>query len=324
MSGQQRHREPIDVHLVLRRDSSAGPEVLLSRRAGDVYAAGLWHLPSGHLDGPHEDMADGVIREALEETGVVIDRDDVSIALTVHHRSPHGGARIGVFFEVREWSGRPRVMEPAVCDAMDWYALDALPEPMVAYCRAGLDAYRCGHPGAVHFQHPGDPIRYVAGGPDRTRFLPGPSPAQDPPKAPSEFDERSPGGIGDAEDAPRRSSRPSHLSPQGEEDAAATPRLATPADAAEIARLRSELILSTPLDATWLATCTDQLAARLARGGDARAYVVDAPTGGLATCALGLIHAVLPAPRYPRAWRCVSTPSRRPPPTGAAVSPGPR
>lgn len=47
MSGG-RHTEPLDVHLVAVRDTAAGPEVLLSRRAGDVYATGLWHLPSVH------------------------------------------------------------------------------------------------------------------------------------------------------------------------------------------------------------------------------------------------------------------------------------
>ncbi|MEU4356237.1 GNAT family N-acetyltransferase [Streptomyces virginiae] len=78
------------------------------------------------------------------------------------------------------------------------------------------------------------------------------------------------------------------------------PRLATPPDAAEIARLRSENILSEPLDEAWLTTCTEQLALRLRDGGDARAYVVDSPTGGLATCAPGLVHAVLPAPKYPK------------------------
>ncbi|WP_329315616.1 GNAT family N-acetyltransferase [Streptomyces sp. NBC_01278] len=78
------------------------------------------------------------------------------------------------------------------------------------------------------------------------------------------------------------------------------PRLATPTDAAEIARLRSENILSEPLDEAWLTTCADQLALRLQYGGDARAYVIDSPSGGLATCALGLVHAVLPAPKYPK------------------------
>ncbi|MEV7616118.1 hypothetical protein [Streptomyces sp. NPDC089799] len=41
MSGGARHTVPVDVHLVLRRDGEHGPEVLLSRRAGPVYASGL-------------------------------------------------------------------------------------------------------------------------------------------------------------------------------------------------------------------------------------------------------------------------------------------
>ncbi|MFB6559066.1 NUDIX domain-containing protein [Streptomyces sp. NPDC056400] len=182
MSGGPRHTVPVDVHLVLRRDGGCGPQVLLSRRAGPVYATGLWHLPSGHLD-PDEDMVEAVIREAREETGVLIAAPDVTAAVTVHHRPPRGGSsRIGVFFEVRRWTGLPRVTEPDRCDGMGWYPLGALPEPMVAYCRAGLDAYRAGAPAAVHFQQPGDLVEYAADGADRTRLLPGPPPP--PPPAP--------------------------------------------------------------------------------------------------------------------------------------------
>ncbi|MER7509370.1 phosphotransferase [Streptomyces lavendulae] len=174
MSGGARHTVPVDVHLILRRDGESGPEVLLSRRAGPVYASGLWHLPSGHLD-PDEDMVEAVIREALEETGVRIETENVTAAVTVHHRPPVGSrSRIGVFFDVRRWSGRPRIMEPDRCDGMDWYPLDALPDPLVAYCRAGLDAYRAGLPAAVHFQQPGDAIEHRSDGPDRTRLLSGP------------------------------------------------------------------------------------------------------------------------------------------------------
>lgn len=164
MTAPQRHTLPVDVHLLLRRDGDRGPEVLLSRRAGPVYATGMWHLPSGHLEAD-EDFVGAVIREAREETGILIDPADVRAVVTVHHRPPTGSSsRLGVFFEVRRWSGRPRVTEPDRCDGMGWYALDALPAPMVAYCRAGLDAYRAGLPAAVHFQRPGDPVEHRDGG----------------------------------------------------------------------------------------------------------------------------------------------------------------
>lgn len=199
-STPERHKEHIDVHLILLRHGDEGPEVLLSRRAGQVYAAGLWHLPSGHLDGPHEDVVAALIREAREETGVAIDPADVRAAVTVHHRSPYGGARVGFFFEVRRWQGTPQVMEPKVCDAMDWYRLDALPAPMVAYCRAGLDTYRAGGRLAVHFHEAGDPIAYDAGA-DRLRVVTGVGDAgAGLPEAPvREFAERAAGRITESE-----------------------------------------------------------------------------------------------------------------------------
>ncbi|MGW7821571.1 NUDIX domain-containing protein [Streptomyces puniciscabiei] len=70
MSGG-RHTEPLDVHLIAIRDCQTGPEVL-PRRAGDVYAAGHWHAPSGHLDAGEEVVA-ALMREPLEETGILVD-----------------------------------------------------------------------------------------------------------------------------------------------------------------------------------------------------------------------------------------------------------
>ncbi|WP_250305071.1 phosphotransferase [Streptomyces sp. A 4/2] len=197
MSGGQRHTEPVDVHLILRRETADGPQVLLSRRAGQVYATGLWHLPSGHLDGPHEDVVTALIREAREETGVVIDPADVRAAVTVHHRSPGGASRTGHFFEVRRWKGEPEIAEPDVCDAMDWAPLTALPAQMVAYCRAGLDAYSAGAPLAVHFQLPGDSIAFDPGA-DRLRLVPdvtGQASAARPDAAVVQFAERAVGRI---------------------------------------------------------------------------------------------------------------------------------
>ncbi|MFF8731795.1 GNAT family N-acetyltransferase [Streptomyces sp. NPDC015171] len=85
-------------------------------------------------------------------------------------------------------------------------------------------------------------------------------------------------------------------------DAAGRPpvRAATPTDAQAITRMRSEHVLSAPFTEDWVRQCTDELAPRLMPEGDARAFVIDAPDGTMAACALGLIHPVLPAPAYPR------------------------
>ncbi|MFJ1756461.1 NUDIX domain-containing protein [Kitasatospora sp. NPDC088134] len=192
---QARHQEPVDVHLLLRRDGPAGPEVLLTRRAGAVYATGLFHLPSGHIDGPHEDAVQALIREAREETGVVVDPDSVRHAVTVHHRGPGGNSRIGLVFEVLRWGGEPAIMEPDLCDAMGWYPLADLPAQMVAYCRAALDAYRAGRHFAVHFQEPGDTVAFDPGA-DRLRTLPSTGAGADGPGAAvREFTERAVGRL---------------------------------------------------------------------------------------------------------------------------------
>lgn len=159
----QRHREPVDVHLILRR----GSEVLLSRRAGDTYASGLLHMPSGHLDGDFEDVVTGLIREAEEELGILIRPENVRFALVMQHRSPGGENRTGWFFEVTQWFGHPRIAEPDRCSQLGWFPLNEPPVDMVAYCRAGLEAYRHGHTAALHLQEPGDPIAYDPAGPSR-------------------------------------------------------------------------------------------------------------------------------------------------------------
>ncbi|MFB6816051.1 GNAT family N-acetyltransferase [Streptomyces sp. NPDC056347] len=79
----------------------------------------------------------------------------------------------------------------------------------------------------------------------------------------------------------------------------ARPRVAVPADAESIVRLRSDYVLSEPLSEEWILRCTEELAPRLSDAGDARAFVIDGGDGAIDACALGLIHPVLPGPSYP-------------------------
>ncbi len=151
-----RHTEVVDVHLVVRR----GDEVLLARRARTGYGDGLLHAPSGHVE-DGEDVRAAMVREAREETGLRLAPEDLRTALVMQHRGPGGRPRIGWFFETAYGvGGEPVNAEPDKCSELVWSPLAALPEDMIGYCRAGLDAYRAGERFLLHWHQDEDPVRY--------------------------------------------------------------------------------------------------------------------------------------------------------------------
>jgi 8-oxo-dGTP diphosphatase len=129
-----------DVHLVLLDDDG---QVLLGRRKNTGFADGSYHLPAGHLEAG-ESVIDAVIREAREETGIVISPDAIEFAHVMHNSS--GGGRVAFFFTVRRWEGTPQNREPHKCSELRWFPLDALPANLVGYCRSTLADIADGRP----------------------------------------------------------------------------------------------------------------------------------------------------------------------------------
>lgn len=127
-----RHRSIVDLHLILRRPDG---RILLMRRAGG-YGAGMLHLPSGHLESG-ESAVHGVIREAREEVGVVVDPSALQFVHAMHRAGEDGGVdRIGLFWETTRWSGEPYNAEPDKCTELLW--VDELPEDTIGYPAAGI------------------------------------------------------------------------------------------------------------------------------------------------------------------------------------------
>ncbi|MFE1289729.1 NUDIX domain-containing protein [Streptomyces sp. NPDC058751] len=124
----------LDVHLILRN----GDEILCALRAGDAYGSGEWALPCGKVN-PGESLPAAAVREAYEELGVTIDPADLTVGHTVHGR--HDVDHIGVFFEVRTWSGTLTNREPEKCTALRWFPATKLPAPIMDYSAAGLRGY---------------------------------------------------------------------------------------------------------------------------------------------------------------------------------------
>ncbi|MDH6118047.1 NUDIX domain-containing protein [Kitasatospora sp. GAS204B] len=138
-------RPVIDVMLILER---ADGRILLAERANTGYADGQLNLPSGKVD-HGESVAEAVIREAAEEIGIKLDRDDLRTVHVVHFRNPEGQPRVGWFFAASRWDGEPVNTEPHKCAGLLWVCPEQLPENTVPYNAGGIAAYLDGRPHAI-------------------------------------------------------------------------------------------------------------------------------------------------------------------------------
>ncbi|GAA2425219.1 NUDIX hydrolase [Streptomyces glaucus] len=130
----------VGAHLHLEHD---GLVLLGLRHLDSAYAGGSWHVLAGHCEA--EAATACLVREAYEEAGLVIDPADVDLVHTVHMRErPADPPRIQLFFRARRWEGAPQLREPDKCVAWQWWSAEDLPEPIVPYTRAAIEAVRAG------------------------------------------------------------------------------------------------------------------------------------------------------------------------------------
>ncbi|MFK0120132.1 NUDIX domain-containing protein [Streptomyces sp. NPDC090994] len=134
--GTHRERSVVGAHLVLIQDGT----VLLGKRHPDsAYAPSTWHVPAGHREAGESAMA-CVVREAAEETGLIITESDLTLVHTVDLLGPTSPVpRLQLFFAASRWQGKPAVLEPDRCTQWRFWPLTALPDPTVDYTRTALD-----------------------------------------------------------------------------------------------------------------------------------------------------------------------------------------
>ncbi len=110
-----------------------GQEVLLQLRRGTGYRDEHWAAAvAGHVE-RGESVHAAVRREAAEEVGIT---DVELVAWCAMQRTGQGEAideRVDYFFTATSWTGTPRIVEPDKCADLQWFALDALPDPVVPH-----------------------------------------------------------------------------------------------------------------------------------------------------------------------------------------------
>jgi len=123
MNMSERHVSRIVVDLLLeRKNSTTGKTEILMMLA--EYLDNQYDLPGGHLE-PGEDLYDAMIREAKEEIGITIKRENMQIVHIYHHFSKDV---LKFVFKVSNYSGEIKNLEPEKCKEIRWIDINNLPE----------------------------------------------------------------------------------------------------------------------------------------------------------------------------------------------------
>ena len=119
----ERHVSRIVVDLLLeRRNSTTGKTEILMMLA--EYLDNQYDLPGGHLESG-EDLYDAMIREAKEEIGITIKRENMQIVHIFHYFSKDV---LKFVFKVANYSGEIKNLEPEKCKEIRWIDINNLPE----------------------------------------------------------------------------------------------------------------------------------------------------------------------------------------------------
>ena len=116
-------------------------KVLLGKRKVKNHAENEYAGPGGHLEFG-ESFEECAIRETREECGIEIKNVQFAILSNLLIYEGKHYVDIGM---MAEWaSGEPKVLEPEKSESWEWYALDNLPQPLIAGDKMRLEALKTG------------------------------------------------------------------------------------------------------------------------------------------------------------------------------------
>ena len=128
------------VHMIILKNN----KILLQKIKGSKLWPGYYALPAGHID-EGENQYEALIREAKEELGIEIDLNNIINSYVVLRKNyfkidgkqlePY----IDYYFEIKDYDGKPKIMEEEKCDELIWADINNLPEPFINYEGAFLN-----------------------------------------------------------------------------------------------------------------------------------------------------------------------------------------
>ena len=125
-------------HLIVQRDKKI---LLLKRADWAPLFPGHWHCVTGKIENG-ETPKESIIREAYEEIGIQIDPElKTTVAVKAQCFNDHTKIwrDLSLFFVTHCDDQEPVNKEPRLHDAMDWFDVNNLPEPIIPVVKIGME-----------------------------------------------------------------------------------------------------------------------------------------------------------------------------------------
>ena len=127
---KERFKTPNAVFVLLFRGNKDNLEILLQKRQNTGFMDGYWDISaSGHVE-EGESVTQAAVRETKEELGIEILKKDIKFA-GFYYNNFGSVTYCHTYFDVRHYSGVPKVNEPEKCSEIRWFNLEKLPVDMI-------------------------------------------------------------------------------------------------------------------------------------------------------------------------------------------------
>lgn len=126
---EKRNKLPVTALIILMKED----KFLLLKRINTGYEDGKYSFLGGHVE-KQEEIREAAIREAKEEIGITIKKEDLYIKHVFNIRTIDN-AYIYFIFICNKWEGQPKIMEKDKCDEIKWVKQSDIPENTIQFVK---------------------------------------------------------------------------------------------------------------------------------------------------------------------------------------------
>ena len=120
----------VSVILIVEKEN----KICLLRRFNTGWNDGKYAVMGGHVE-DGEDPVNAVIREAKEELGITVEKENLTQVFTLGCSPDH----IYIYFKCNKYLGDAKINEPDQCDDVQFFDINNLPTNIIEQDKLALD-----------------------------------------------------------------------------------------------------------------------------------------------------------------------------------------